>query len=139
LAAITPDPIDLGAAIARVASPRFGAQLVFIGTTRDTFEGREVLRLEYEAWPELATRELDAIEAEVAARWPGTAAFIVHRTGVVPSGEASVVIAVGSAHRNAAYAASRYAIEALKARAPIWKKEIYTDGSEWKANAPGPA
>jgi molybdopterin synthase catalytic subunit len=134
--ALTHDVIDAAAATAAVSGPAHGAVLLFLGVTRDTFEGRQVTRLEYEAWPEVALRELDRIIADVAERWPGTQTAIVHRLGVVPVGEVSVVIATGAAHRDACYAANRYAIEQLKACVPIWKKEIYADGSAWKANTP---
>ncbi|HMV67829.1 MAG TPA: molybdenum cofactor biosynthesis protein MoaE [Myxococcota bacterium] len=139
MGALVDGPIDVGPVIAAVADPGFGATLLFLGVTRDSFEGRGVTRLEYEAWPELALRELTRIEAEIAERWPGARVAVVHRLGVVPIGEVSVAIATGAAHRDACYAANRYAIEQLKARVPIWKKEIYVDGSTWKANAPGPA
>lgn len=133
---LTHDPIELPPLLAAMSDPGFGATLLFLGVTRDTFEGRPVERLEYEAWPELALRELQRIADEAAARWPGTRTAIVHRLGLVPVGEISVVITTGSPHRDACYAANRYAIEQLKARVPIWKKEIYSDGSAWKANAP---
>lgn len=133
---ITAERIDVGAVRAAVDDPGFGAVLVFEGVARDSFEGRRVVRLEYEAYAEMAVPVLEAIGAEAAARWPGVRVAAVHRTGVVPIGEASVVIAVGAAHRAEAYEASRYAIEALKQRLPVWKKEIYEDGSAWKANAP---
>ena len=130
------DPLDVAAIEASVRADGCGAVLVFVGTTRDTFEGRAVLRLEYEAWESAANAELDAIIGEVSERWPGAKCLITHRVGVVAVGEPSVVIAVATPHRAACYEASRYAIETLKARVPIWKKEIYADGSEWKANAP---
>jgi len=132
------DPLDTAAITGSITRSTCGAELVFIGVTRDTFEGRQVTRLEYEAYAPLAIAEMDRIEAEVAERWPGAVCAMVHRTGVVPCGEASVVIAVGAPHRDAAYEASRFAIEALKARVPIWKKEVYADGSAWKANATTP-
>lgn len=135
---LTHEPIDVACVEAAVRTDTCGAELVFVGTTRDTFEGRPVIRLEYEAWESAAERELAAIEEDVAARWPGAVVRIVHRLGVVPVGEPSVVIAVATPHRAACYEASRHAIEALKARVPIWKKEIYADGSDWKANAATP-
>lgn len=134
--ALVADPIDVAAVQAAVADDRHGASLLFLGVTRDHHDGRAVLRLEYEAYVPMAEAALEAIADEVRAAWPGAKVAIVHRLGVVPTGEISVVIAVSTAHRDAAYAASRYAIEALKARVPIWKKEIYADGSAWKANAP---
>lgn len=128
-------PIDVAAVRARVSDPAFGAVLVFEGVARDSFDGRQVVRLEYEAYAELALPVMQAIAHEAAARWPCRVAM-AHRVGLVPVTEASVVIAVGAPHRAECYEASRYAIEALKQRVPVWKKEIYADGSAWKANAP---
>lgn len=135
--AIVSERIDVSAVRAAVESTGFGAILVFEGVARDRFEGRRVVRLEYEAYPELALPVLQAIAAEAGARWPGVAVALVHRTGAVAIGEPSVVVAVGAPHRAQAYDASRFAIDALKDRLPVWKKEIYEDGSAWKANAPG--
>ena len=132
--AITPEPIDPRALEAAVSWPGAGAVLTFSGITRDTFGERQVLRLEYEAYAELAVPVMEAIGREVSESWPGVRLAMVHRTGVVEVGEASVVIAVASPHRAAAYEASRYAIDALKGRVPVWKKERYTDGSAWKEN-----
>lgn len=134
--ALTHDPIDVAAVTAAATRPEFGAVLVFLGVTRDSFEGREVTELAYEAYEPMAVAALQAIGDEIAERWPGAATAIVHRLGVVPVSEPTVVIATGTPHRAACYEANRYAIEALKERVPIWKKEIYADGSAWKANAP---
>lgn len=133
---ITPRPLDRDAIEAVVAWTGAGAILTFVGVARDTFEGRAVLGLEYEVYPELAVPEMAAIRDEIHARWPGARLAMVHRTGRVGLGEASVIIAVAAPHRDQAYQASRAAIEALKARVPIWKKELYRDGASWKANAP---
>ena len=95
-------------------------------------DGREVLELEYEAYPEMAEAMLEAVADEVAAQWPDCTVGIVHRTGLVPIGEAAVVIVTASPHRTDAYAANRYVIEAVKDRLPIWKRERFADGSEWK-------
>ena len=130
------EPIDVAAVRAAVDDPGFGAILIFEGVARDSFEGRRVVRLEYEAYAEMAEPVLGAIAAEAASQWPGVRVAMVHRTGVVAIGEPSVVVAVGAPHRADAYAASRYAIDALKERLPAWKKEIYEDGSAWKANTP---
>lgn len=134
--ALVHGPIDVEAVRRAVDDPGFGAVLVFEGVGRDVFEGRAVVALEYEAYAEMVVPELDRIAAEASDRW-GAKVAIVHRTGRVQIGEPSVVIAVGTAHRAPCYEASRHCIEALKARVPIWKKEIYADGSAWKANTPG--
>lgn len=126
--------IDVAAIEASVRSPACGAVLVFVGTTRDSSDGRPVLRLEYEAYDKLAIAEMTAIASEIQARWADARCAMVHRIGLVPIGEASVVIAVATPHRGPCYEASRYAIEALKARVPIWKKEVYADGHAWRAN-----
>ncbi len=133
---VTDGPIDLLAVQAAVAHPGAGGLVLFTGVTRDNFGGRGVLRLEYEAYPEMAEPEMARIGAELAARWPGARVAMVHRTGRVDIGEASVAIAVSAPHRDEAYAASRFAIDELKARVPVWKKEFYADeNAEWKANA----
>jgi molybdopterin synthase catalytic subunit len=95
-----------------------------------------VVGLHYEAWPSVAERELAAVEVEAMARWPGARVVIVHRTGEVPIGAPAVVVAVGAPHRAEAYEASRFAIDALKARVPLWKQERYDDGSAWIGNRP---
>ncbi len=134
--ALTPDPIDATALEAEVAQGHHGAVLVFHGITRNHFDDRPVLRLEYEAYAPMAVPQMQAIADEAAERWPGVRVAMVHRLGVVPLGEASIVIAVGAPHRAEAYEASRFAIDTLKERVPIWKKEIYHDGSSWRANQP---
>lgn len=128
-------PIDVRELERAVAHPGAGAVLCFQGTTRDSFEGKGVLHLEYEAFAPMALAELERIAAEARARFPGSRLAVAHRVGRVEVGEASVVIAVSAPHRDEAYQASRFAIDALKARVPIWKKEWYADGSQWKANA----
>lgn len=114
-----------------------GATCVFVGTTRDTFEGKAVVRLEYEAYGAMAVGEVLRMCAAARARWPDLARVAVHhRVGVVPVREPSVVIAVSSPRRVAALAALPFLIDTLKASVPIWKKEVYADDSaEWKANA----
>jgi molybdopterin synthase catalytic subunit len=137
--AIGPEPIDLAALIAAVADPAHGAICTFLGTTRETSPGddRPVAALDYEAYVDLARADFEAIAAEARARWGPLRIAIVHRTRRVALGEASVAIAVGSPHRGAAFAACEYAINTLKARAPIWKRETYRDGdTAWIANTP---
>ena len=128
------DPIDIGELVSSVQSSKSGAILLFQGVTRDNFKGRKVVRLEYEAYDEMALLEMNKIKEEVHRRWPTVLISMTHRLGVVPVGECSVAIAVSSPHRQAAYEANRFAIDALKSQVPIWKKEIYTDGNVWKEN-----
>jgi molybdopterin synthase catalytic subunit len=137
---LSPAPIDVASVRARVDSPAHGAILVFEGVARassgDPARSSPVTGLAYEAWDEVAERELAAVERETEARWPGVRVAIVHRTGDVPIGDAAVVIAVGAPHRDAAYLASRHAIDTLKERVPIWKKETSLDGTSWIGNRP---
>lgn len=129
---ITDQPIDVQALEATAAEPGHGALVTFVGRARDTSDdGRQVRELEYEVYPELAASVLAEIAAEAESRWP-VAVTVVHRSGVVPIGEAAVAIITGSPHRAEAYEANRFVIEAIKQRLPIWKREAFTDGSEWK-------
>jgi molybdopterin synthase catalytic subunit len=132
LVGLTDGPIDVGA-LERIADTSHGAVVTFIGRARrQADDGREVLELEYEAYPEMAEATLRAVVAEVAERWPDCRAAVVHRTGLVPIGEAAVAIVTASPHRADAYEANRFVIEAIKERLPIWKRERFSDGSEWK-------
>ncbi|MBI3785146.1 MAG: molybdenum cofactor biosynthesis protein MoaE [Deltaproteobacteria bacterium] len=131
--------IDADAVTAAVADPTTGATVTFIGTTRDHNDGRHVTELEYEAYPEMALAEMRKIGDEACRRWPVHAVAIVHRIGVVPIGEASVVIAVSSAHRVAAFEACHFAIDRLKEVVPIWKKEHFEGGEVWIGSQAGQA
>lgn len=128
---ITEQPIDLAALVAHVQDPAAGAVTTFLGTTRATNRGRNVLRLEYEAYAEMAVEEFRKIAAGAAARWELTRVAIVHRVGVVPLGESSVVIAVSAPHRRESIEACRFCIDSLKLVAPIWKKEHFEGGEVW--------
>lgn len=132
---LTESLIDETALIDAVQQTGHGAVLVFRGVTRDNFDGRGVVHLEYEAYGPMALREMQGIVDAAESRWAGVRVAMTHRIGLVPLGEASIVIAVGAAHRGECYDASRFAIDTLKETVPIWKKEIYADGSAWKANA----
>lgn len=130
-------PLDVAAATAAVAGPARGAVVVFLGTVRDHHQGRPVERLTYSAYRPMAAAVLRRIVADLEAAAPGLRAAIVHRLGEVPVGEASVVIAIASPHRAAAYEASRTALERLKKEAPIWKREHYAGGaSRWREEEP---
>lgn len=121
-------PIDPAALLAEAASPADGAALLFLGVVREENEGRAVSRLEYSAYAAMAEREMRRIADEARARFGTGAVLLVHRVGMLEIGEASVAIVVAAPHRGEAYAASRYAIEALKRRVPVWKREGYVDG-----------
>ena len=131
-AAVVDRPIDPGALLAEVSSIANGAAVLFVGTVREVNEGRSVTGIDYAGYRAMADRELTAIVGEAAERF-GTAHVVVeHRLGTLGLGEASVAIAVGHPRRAAAYEASRYVIEELKRRVPIWKREHYADGTrEW--------
>jgi molybdopterin synthase catalytic subunit len=128
---LTAEPIVIDELLAAVSDPKAGAVVLFIGTTRDNNEGRQVERLEYEAYAGMAEKELAKIAATARERWPIARIAIVHRTGVVPIGMASVAIAVSSAHRADAFEAARHTIDRLKEIVPIWKKEFFEGGAVW--------
>lgn len=128
---VTTDPISAADLVARVASSRAGAIATFEGVVRDHHAGKAVAFLEYEAYAPMAEKVLAAIAGEAADRWPIEAIAVAHRTGRLEVGEASVAIAVASAHRGDAFDALRYTIDELKTRAPVWKRETGPDGSHW--------
>lgn len=126
------EPIDATALIRRVSRPANGAILLFLGVVRDVNDGRAVTGIEYSAYAPMAARELADIAGEAARRFGVTDIAIEHRVGELELEEASVGIAVAHSHRGDAYAASRWVIEELKRRVPIWKRERYADGTrEW--------
>ena len=137
---ITDRPLDLQEAIRSVAGPDRGAVATFIGITRDHQGARRVRSLEYHAYVAMAERVLRDIAAEVETRFGTPHVAIQHRVGHLDVGEASVIIAVAAVHRSEALAACAYAIDRVKERAPIWKKEHYADGTAWiegPASVPG--
>ena len=139
MAELNTGPIDVAGLIAAARRPECGAVNVFLGTTRDHHDGRRVVRLEYEAYPEMAHAALEAIERATLERYAVVACRIVHRLGEVPVTEASVAVVVSSAHRAAAFDASRWAMDELKRTVPIWKKEFFAEGgAEWVEGTPLP-
>ena len=130
--ALVSRPLDPAALLREVSRDANGAALLFVGTVRDVNDGRPVMGIDYSAYAAMAERELAAIATE-AARAHGTEDVVIeHRVGTLALGEASVAIAVAHAHRAQAYEASRWIIEEIKRRVPIWKREHYADGSrEW--------
>jgi len=134
---IVEHPIDVAVVLAAVAHSGTGAVVTFIGTTRDHNDGRRVIRLEYEAYSEMALAEMRKIGATAQQRWPIERVAITHRIGVVPIGEASVVIAVAAGHRRAAFEACHFAIDRLKEVVPIWKKEHFEGGEIWIGSQTG--
>jgi molybdopterin synthase catalytic subunit len=124
-------PLDVGRVVARVLGPDAGGVVTFLGTVRDASRGHEIQHLEYEAYPLMAEREMEKIADEAAAQWPGARVAMAHRTGHLEIGEIAVVIAAVAPHRAEAFAAARFAIDTLKQRVPIWKKEVAVDGAYW--------
>jgi molybdopterin synthase catalytic subunit len=128
---VTNKPINLQELVDCVTDPEAGAIATFIGTTRNNNEGRKVIALDYEAYPEMAEKELTRLGEEARRKWQVCRMAIVHRVGPVQITEPSVMIAVSAAHREAAFAACRFAIEEIKKTVPIWKKEVYEGGEIW--------
>jgi len=128
---ITEAPIDPARLLAAVADPAAGASVLFVGTTRNENAGRRVTRLEYEAFSTMAVREMRQLARQARRRWPLRRVAMVHRTGLVPVGEASVGIAVSAGHRAEAFQACHWLIDRLKEIVPIWKKEHYRGGTVW--------
>jgi molybdopterin synthase catalytic subunit len=128
---LTDGPVDLAEVIAEVTDERAGAVATFQGTVRTRSRGRDVVALEYEAYSGMAEEVMAEIAEELKARYELCDIAILHRTGRVEIGEVSVAIAVSAPHRQDALAACRDAIDALKERVPLWKKELYEGGEEW--------
>ena len=130
---ITANPLDVEAMTRIAARPEFGAVLVFTGIVRNHHNNKSVVAVTYDAHPSLTQGVLKQICSEASTRFGSQSALAVaHRTGRVELSEASVVIAVGSPHRDEAYEISRYILEEIKTRLPVWKKEHYENGdSEW--------
>jgi MoaE-MoaD fusion protein len=128
---VTEEPLSLEAVAAEVAGGRAGAVATFTGTVRRQSRGREVTRLEYEAYAEMAEDVMAQIAHDLEQRYDLCAIAIHHRVGTLGIGEASVVIAVSAPHRRDALAACAEAIDTLKGSVPLWKKEIYVGGEEW--------
>jgi len=129
---VTEEPLSADAVGAAVTVPAAGGVAVFLGVVRDNTAGRRVVALEYEAHVPMAEAKLKEIGEDVYRRWPGVRQVaILHRIGRLAVGEASVVIGVSAAHRHDAFAACHHAIDTLKQIVPIWKREIFEDGSAW--------
>jgi len=123
--------LDIKLAIDHVRDAHSGGIDVFIGTVRNTTHGKKVISLEFEAYEKMAISELEKIIEDAKKKWPIHKVAIFHAIGKKQIGEDAVVIAVSSAHRNAAFLACRYIIDTLKKTVPIWKKEVFEDGDVW--------
>lgn len=122
--------------VARVTGPDAGGIVTFVGAVRDHARGQEIAHLEYEAYPEMAVREMEKIVETAEKRWPGTRVAMAHRTGRLEIGEAAVIIVAASAHRAEAFEACRFSIDTLKETVPIWKKEVTPGGAYWVDDKP---
>ena len=131
---VTDAEISVDRVIARLRDPAIGAVATFVGVVRGQTEGREVLYLEYEAYPEMAEQVLRQVAQEVQIRWREIEQVaIVHRVGRLYVGQTAIVIALSAAHRRQVFDALHYAIDRIKEIVPIWKKEVWSDGSEWRS------
>ena len=128
---ITYDELDTGQVVSEVGHPGSGATVTFVGTTRDNTAGRKVLFLEYEAYRPMADEQLARVADEMRDRWDLTGVAIHHRLGKLEIGEASLVVAVSSAHRREAFEACHFSIDRIKQIVPIWKKEFFEGGEVW--------
>ncbi|HET6438088.1 MAG TPA: molybdenum cofactor biosynthesis protein MoaE [Anaeromyxobacter sp.] len=135
LFAVVDRPLLLDEVVRAVSSPNSGAVVTFTGSVRRHSQGRSVVRLEYEAYRPMAERVLSRIGEEVGAAHAAALAAM-HRVGVLSPGEAAVVVAAAAPHRTAAFEACRTYIERLKHEVPIWKREVFEDGSEWVGMGP---
>jgi len=128
---ITSEPINVQKVVTAAYRDDCGAVDVFIGTVRNHSRGKDITRLEYEAYPEMAVKMIQRIIDEAEKKWPVKKVAVSHRTGVLKIGDIAVVIAVATPHRRESFAACQYIIDRLKEIVPIWKKEIATDGETW--------
>lgn len=128
---LTTETVDTEAILADMEDHAAGGVVLFLGRVRDHAEGKQVQRMDYEAYSEMARLKLQEIEDLTRAKWPVRKMAIVHRTGTLELGQVSVAIAVACGHRGEAFEACRYAIDTLKQTVPIWKKEHFADGEAW--------
>jgi molybdopterin synthase catalytic subunit len=132
------DPLDANAALRAVNSSDAGGIDIFVGTTRaeNHPEHGTLLRLDYDAYPEMALAQMQKLVDRARQHWPVSRVALWHRTGPVPVGEASVIIAVSCPHRSDAFEACRFLIDELKKEIPIWKKEVYEQRTRWQGESP---
>jgi molybdopterin synthase catalytic subunit len=128
---ISDRPLDEVEVAARVAGPDAGGIVTFVGAVRDRARGQAIRHLEYEAYPEMAEREMQKIVDEAERRWPGTRVALAHRVGHLEIGDLAVVVSAAAPHRAEAFEAARFAIDTLKRTVPIWKKEVAASGEYW--------
>lgn len=125
------EKISIDAVLDAVEDHGTGGVVLFLGRVRDFAEGRRVTAMDYEAYPEMAIKKMQALEEKTRSKWPVKQMAMVHRIGNLQLGDVSVAIAVACAHRKDAFEACRFAIDTLKETVPIWKKEHFVDGEAW--------
>jgi molybdopterin synthase catalytic subunit len=125
------EPLDPAPLVAAVRRDDAGAIALFYGVVRNENLGRAVQYLEYDAYPEMAIKKMREVADEVRAKYPVAGVGVLHRIGRLEIGETSLLVAVSSGHRKEAFEACHYAVDRIKQIVPIWKKEVWTDGSEW--------
>ena len=136
--AITHDVLDPAPLVAAVRRDESGAVALFYGVVRNENQGRNVQYLEYDVYPEMAVKKMREVADEVRAKYPITDIGVLHRVGRLEIGETSLLVAVSSAHRVAAFEACHFAVDRIKQVVPIWKKEVWDDGEEWiEGHMPG--
>lgn len=128
---VTSDPIDVHQAEALLRDPKAGGIVTFSGVVRDHNEGRDVLHLAYEAYPEMAQAQLADIGKQILERWDAKRVVLIHRIGRLEIGEVAVFVGVSAPHRGAAFEACRHGIDTIKRDVPIWKKEHFAGGATW--------
>eukprot|EP00270_Netrium_digitus_P006143 TRINITY_DN1839_c0_g1_i1.p1 TRINITY_DN1839_c0_g1~~TRINITY_DN1839_c0_g1_i1.p1 ORF type:complete len:193 (-),score=35.54 TRINITY_DN1839_c0_g1_i1:152-694(-) len=132
---VTFNPLVLDKYVVAVRDTSAGAVATFSGVTRDTFEGKRVVQLEYEAYVPMAISKLREVCSTARSRWQICRSAMAHRLGLVPVGEVRVIVVVSSVHRKEALEACHFMIDEIKAKVPIWKKEVYEGGDQtWKEN-----
>ena len=130
---ITTEPLDPGPLVEAVRRDESGAIALFYGVVRNENLGRNVLWLEYDAYPEMAIKKMREVADEVRAKFPVTGVGVLHRIGRLEIGETSLLVAVSSGHRKEAFEACHYAVDRIKQIVPVWKKEVFEGGEEWVA------
>lgn len=128
---VTEEPLETDEVVAAIGSPEAGALNVFYGVVRNNNKGRGVSHLVYEAYPGMAEKEMRTIAEEAKERFGLLDCAVLHRTGRLEIGEASLIVAVSCAHRRASYDGGLWMVDEIKKRVPVWKKEVWSDGEEW--------
>jgi molybdopterin synthase catalytic subunit len=128
---ITDQPLSLDDCQSYISNTASGGNCIFLGTVRNENKNQRVLRLEFESYKSMALRELDKIGQETLSKYNCTRVYIAHRVGTVQIGEAAVIIGTSSVHRKDSFESCEFLIDILKKKIPIWKKEVYEDGSHW--------